>query len=100
MSVAETDLQMRISSYKEIIKEAGANKHRYLKIKVKAKGKADRRTFLNKEEWASLIFDKIGVAVEEVQGIYVYRHSNRTQILDRDLPQTGIQCKQVSVQYL
>ena len=88
MSVAETDLQKRISSYKEIMKEA------------EARGKADRRTFLNKEEWASLIFDKIGVAVEKVQGIYVYRHSNRTQILDRDLPQTGIQCKQVSVQYL
>ena len=69
MSMAETDLQMRISSYKEIIKEAGANKHRYLKITVKAKGKDGRRTFLNKEEWASLIFDKIGVAAEEVQGI-------------------------------
>ena len=40
-----------------------------MKIKVKARGKAGRRTFLNKEEWASLIFDKIGVAVEEVQGI-------------------------------
>ena len=47
MSVAETDLQKMISSYKEIIKETEANKHRYLKIKVKAKGKADRRTFLN-----------------------------------------------------
>ena len=69
MSVAETDLQKMISSYKEIMKEAEANKHRYLKIKVKARGKAGRRTFLNKEEWASLIFDKIGVAVEEVEGI-------------------------------
>ena len=69
MSVAENDLQKMISSYKEIIKEAEANKHRYLKIKVKARGKAGRRTFLNKEEWASLIFDKIGVAVDEVQGI-------------------------------
>ena len=57
MSAAETDLQKRISSYKEIMKEA------------EARGKADRRTFLNKEEWASLIFDKIGVAAEEVQGI-------------------------------
>ena len=69
MSAAETDLQKRISSYKEIIKETEANKHRYLKITVKAKGKDGRRTFLNKEEWASLIFDKIGVAAEEVQGI-------------------------------